>query len=402
MTDRPIRLLTFSTLYPNAANPSHGVFVENRLRHLLASGEVESRVVAPIPWAPVGLPLPEDYAKAAAAPRREVRHGIAVEHPRYLVVPKIGMNWTPASLLRAGRKAVRELSAAGYEFDLIDAHYFYPDGVAAARLAAELGKPFTITARGTDISLIPEFPGPRRMIVAAAAQADGIITVCAALKDGLVELGAAADKIRVLRNGVDLVTFRRGDRPAARAALRLEQPALLSVGHLIERKGHDLIITAMAELPGMLLLIAGDGPERAALQTLAESLGVADRVRFLGRLPHESLRDVYEAADILVLASSREGWANVLLEAMACGTPVVASNVWGTPEVVEAPEAGELMDQRTPAGVARGVRRLMARLPDRAATRAYAEQYSWDDTTKGQIDLFRSILDRRGIDEARR
>lgn len=397
MTERPIRLLTFSTLYPNAANASHGVFVENRLRHLIADGRVTSRVVAPVPWAPAGLPLPEDYAQAAAAPRTEVRHGITVDHPRYLVVPKIGMNWTPSSLLRAGRKAVRDLARQGYDFDVIDAHYFYPDGVAAARLAAELGKPLTITARGTDISLIPEFPAPRRMIVEAAAQADGIITVCAALKDGLVKLGAAPDKIRVLRNGVDLVTFRRGDRAAARAALGLDRPTLLSVGHLIERKGHDLIIRAMLELPEMVLLIAGEGPEGDVLRALARDLGVADRVRFLGRLPHEALRDVYEAADILVLASSREGWANVLLEAMACGTPVVASNVWGTPEVVEAPEAGELMDERSAAGVARGVRRLMARLPDRAMTRAYAEQYSWDDTTQGQIDLFRSILDRRMV-----
>lgn len=267
-------------------------------------------------------------------------------------------------------------------------------------MAADLGKPFTVTARGTDISLIPEFPKPRRMIVDAAAKADGIITVCAALKQGLVALGAAEDKICVLRNGVDLKMFRRGDRPAARQALGLDRPTLLSVGHLIERKGHDLVIRAMVDLPEMGLLIAGDGPEGEALQALARTAGVSDRVRFLGRLAHEALRDVYEAADILVLASSREGWANVLLEAMACGTPVVASNVWGTPEVVEAPEAGELMDERSPGGVARGVRRLLARMPERSATRAYAEQFSWDDTTEGQIELFRSILDRRRMRDA--
>lgn len=391
---RPLRLLTFTTLFPHQGNPTHGVFVENRLRHLLASGQVTARVIAPVPWVPPGVPLPEDYAKARAAPAAERRHGIEVAHPRYLVVPKVGMSLTPRTLLATARRAARRLMAEGYDFDLIDAHYFYPDGVAAAWLASELGKPLTITARGTDINLIPAYPGPRRMILEAAARADGIITVCRALKERLVELGATAEKIRVLRNGVDLAMFRPVDRAAARAALGLTRTTLVSIGHLIERKGHDLVIAALPDLPDVDLLIAGDGPEERKLRALADHLQVADRVRFLGRLAHDRLREVYEAADILVLASSREGWANVLLEAMACGTPVVASNVWGTPEVIEAPEAGELMDERSPAGVARGVRRLLARLPDRRATRAYAEQFSWDDTTQGQLDLFRSILSR--------
>ncbi|WP_119418799.1 glycosyltransferase [Desertibaculum subflavum] len=396
---RPLRLLTFSTLFPHAGDPTHGVFVENRLRHLLASGQATARVVAPVPWVPPMMPpwvpLPPEYTKARLAPAAERRHGIEVVHPRYLVVPKLGMRLTPHTLYRAAHRTVRRLMAGGWEFDLIDAHYFYPDGVAAAWLADELGKPLTITARGTDINLIPAYPGPRRLIVEAAARADGIITVCRALKDRLVELGAAPDKIRVLRNGVDLAMFRPADRAAARAALGLRRTALVSVGHLIERKGHDLVIAALPELPDTDLLIAGDGPEERSLRAQAERLQVADRVRFLGRLAHRQLREVYEAADLLVLASSREGWANVLLEAMACGTPVLASNVWGTPEVIEAPEAGELMDERSAAGVARGVRRLLARLPDRRATRAYAEQFSWDDTTQGQLDLFRSILARQ-------
>ncbi len=387
-----MKLLTFSTLYPSSAQPQHGVFVENRLRRLVASGGATSRVVAPVPWVPPLLRQHPRYAALAQVPRREERHGLAVEHPPYVVIPKFGMTIAPWLLYRAARPVVRRLLDEGYDFDLLDAHYFYPDGVAAAWLARDFGKPLTITGRGTDLNLIPEHRLPRAMILRAAASADGLITVCQALKDRLVELGVAAERVTVLRNGVDLDLFRPGDRAAARTRLGLAAPTLLSVGHLIERKGHHLVIEALRQLPAMTLLIAGDGPERSALEGLSQRLGVADRVRFLGAVAHAALPEIYGAADILVLASSREGWANVLLEAMACGTPVVATRVWGTPEVVARPEAGELAEKRSADGLVAAVHRLLARLPDRALTRAYAEGFGWDETTAGQLSLFRAIL----------
>ena len=220
-----------------------------------------------------------------------------------------------------------------------------------------------ITARGTDLNLIPRYNLPRRMIQWAAGHAAGMITVCKALKDTLVDLGVAPQRIEVLRNGVDLELFRPGARPERRAELGLRGRTLLSVGFLVPRKAHDLAIAALPMLPDTDLLIAGEGPEEASLKALAARLGVAERVRFLGALPQARLRDYYGAADALVLASSREGWANVLLESMACGTPVVASNVWGTPEVVAAPEAGVLMAERTPQALAQAVRRCSPAIP---------------------------------------
>jgi glycosyltransferase involved in cell wall biosynthesis len=163
---------------------------------------------------------------------------------------------------------------------------------------------------------------------------------------------------------------------------------LISVGHLIERKAHDLVVAAMGMLPQCTLLVIGEGPEKSALEAQVAGLGLANRVRIVGAVPHERLRDYYVAADALVLASSREGWPNVLLEAMACGTPTVASNIWGNPEVVATPEAGRLMAERSAAGVADAVQQLFARLPDRAATRRYAERYGWDETSAGQISIF--------------
>lgn len=388
----PLRVLTFSTLYPNAARPQHGIFVENRLRHLVASGAVSATVLAPSPWFPASHRLFGDYARFAKVPRREIRHGLDVFHPRYVVLPKIGMSIAPLLLYLSARSAVRELLAAGRRFDLIDAHYFYPDGVAAALLGRTFGIPVCITSRGADLNQIASYAVPCRQIRWAARRAAGLITVCQALKDRLIALGAEADKIRVLRNGVDLAQFKPVDRVAARRAFAVTGPTLVSVGALIPRKGHDLVIRALGDLPDVSLLIAGQGSERHNLENLAAQLGLTQRVRFVGQVAHEQLTPLYNAADVSVLASSSEGWANVLLEAMACGTPVAATNVSGTPEVVAAPEAGVLIEKRTPQAVASAIRRLLAAPPDRARTRAYAEQFSWDATTAGQIELFRQIL----------
>jgi len=386
-----LRILTFSTLFPNAAQPVNGVFVENRLCHLVASGMVEARVIAPVPWFPSTHPRFNAWAKFAAAPRHEVRHGIEIWHPRYPVIPKVGMSVAPALLYAWTRGLVRRL-AREWEFDLIDAHYFYPDGVAAALLARMLNKKLVITARGTDLNLIPRYALPRHQIRWAAARADGVITVCEALRQALLALGTPGSKVHTLRNGVDLVGFQPRDRTKALMALKQDGKVLVSVGLLIERKGHHLVIETLTRLPGLTLLIVGDGPDRAALEAQAREMGVADRVRFLGQVPHDQLPEIYSAADALVLASSREGWANVLLEAMACGTPVVATDVWGTREAVCAPEAGQLVAARTVDGLVEGIERLFRAPPDRAATRRYAEQFSWADTTQGQLDLFHTIL----------
>lgn len=392
-----ISILTVTTLFPNEVQRSHGIFVETRLRKLVESGQVSAHVLAPVPW----LPRHVAYGTLGPlwnVPRHTMRHGIAVEHPRYVVIPKVGMNITPYTLYRSLRAQLKLLLATGAKVDLIDAHYFYPDGVAAVWLAHEFDLPVVVTARGTDISLIPNHARPRRQIIAAALRADGLITVCQALKDGLVDLGIPAERITVLRNGVDLELFRPRNRSALRRTMHLEGLVLASVGHLIERKGHHHVVRALADLPGTTLLVAGDGPQRQALEALAGRLGVRDRVRFLGVLDQSALCDVYNCADILVLASSREGWANVLLEGMACGTPVVASAVWGTPEVVASPAAGLLMPSLDHQGVAAAVTQLRKAPPNRADTRHYAEGFDWQSTTDGQIRLFRDILARRKLE----
>ncbi|NML14412.1 glycosyltransferase family 4 protein [Azohydromonas caseinilytica] len=393
---RPIRTLLFSTLFPSSTRPVHGIFVETRLRELLKSGAVQTKVVAPVPWFPFRHPRFGDYARMAATPERETRHGIEVLHPRYPLLPKVGMSTAPLLLALAALPAVRKLQAEGFDFDVIDAHYYYPDGVAAAMLARWVGKPLSITARGTDLNLIPAHALPRAMMRWAAQRADASIGVCAALMDVLRGWGIDGKRLHVMRNGVDLERFRPLPQAQMRAELGLQgAPLLLSVGHLVERKGHHVAIDAMPTLLAThaqaRLVIVGDGVERERLKAQARTLGVHDSVTFAGGVPNEQLLRWYSAADALILASSREGWANVLLEAMACGTPVVATRIWGTPEVVTPESGGVLFEPREGCALAAAVQQLLRAAPSREQVRRYAEGFSWQQTTQAQLDLFRRL-----------
>lgn len=392
MGNHILRILTFTTLYPSEARPMHGIFVETRLRKLVESGAVSARVAAPCPWFPSASPRFGAYAAFARTPRRETRYGIEIDHPRYPLLPKIGMSSAPLGIFAALLPLLRRQIRDGGDFDLIDAHFFYPDGVAAVLLGKALNRPVVVTARGSDLNLFPAYAVPRRWIRWAARHAAGLVTVSAGLKQRLVALGTPPDRVRVLRNGVDLAMFRPpADREAVRRVFGFAHPTLLAVGNLVPLKRHALIVEALAYLPGVDLAIAGEGPERPRIEALVRRLGLADRVRLLGRLPQERLPGLYGAANLLVHPSLSEGWPNVLLESMACGTPVAATNFDSVGEIVGAPEAGGIVADATPSGLAASVAALLAAAPAREATRRYAEGFDWQITTDGQIALFHQI-----------
>lgn len=386
-----MKILVLSSLFPNDVQRRHGIFIEHRVAHVAAPGD-SVRVVAPVPWFPFRHARFGRYADHARVPRHAERRGLAVDYPRYPVVPRIGMAVAPA-LMAAGLRRTLARIRTRFDYDVIDSYYLYPDGVAAAALAAAADRPFVMSALGTDVSLIPQWPRPRRLILDAVERAAAVTTVAAALRDELVALGAPREKLHVVEHGVDLALFAP---PTDRAALRrhhgLEGPTALSVGHLIDRKGHDIAIRAIAALPGVRLLIAGDGPRDAALRSLAQEVGVADRVRFLGHVEQADLPALYGAADVTLSCSDREGIANVLLESIACGTPLVATPVWGSPEVVKVPEAGLLAAARTDEAIAAAIARLLAAPPDRADTRRYAERYDWRETGRQHRALLEQAI----------
>lgn len=365
----------------------------------MESGQINSRVVAPVPWFPFQHARFGRYGVLASVPRAEMRHGIDVLHPRYPVIPKVGMNLAPTLLAHGVTRVLRRIIAQGYDFDLIDAHYFYPDGVAAAMVGRALGKPVVVTCRGDDVLTFPRYRVPRRLILNAAQQVAALVTVSAGLKNELLSLGVPEQRITVLRNGVDLELFRPVQRDAVRQKLKMTRPTLLSVGHLIERKGHHLAVDALQDLPDHNLIIIGEaGPEPGImdveLKRQVQRLGLADRVRFVDNISQDTLREYYGAADALVLATAREGMPNVMLEALACGTPVVATRVGGIPEIITRPEAGVLMAERSADAVVTAVKQLFDQYPRREETRRYAETLGWEETTQGQLTLFQQILNK--------
>lgn len=394
-----LRVLVFSSLFPSTARPRHGIFVETRLAQLKRECDVDARVIAPVPWFPSQLPMFGEYARFAATPRHAVRAGgVPVSHPRYLMLPRVGMAMQPASMARAAAGDLRALRAEGWMPDLIDAHYFYPDGVAAAQLAEQLNVPFVITARGSDINLIAQLPGPRQRIVQAASRAAAVIAVSTPLKQALVDLGVDESKVVVLRNGVDTELFHLEDRAASRARLGLpaQGPLALCVGNLVPEKGQALAIEALQHVPGLKLAVVGEGPSRAELEQLATRLGLRSRVCFLSNMPQHELRHAYAAANVLLLTSTREGWPNVLLEAMACGTPVVAADVGAVREMLTVPEAGRVAKGRDPQAFAHEIAALLQTAPEPDAVRQHALGFDWASISRGQLDVFaRAVAEHR-------
>ena len=301
------------------------------------------------------------------------------------------MSMSPLLLALGSYKAIRKIIKEGYEFETLDAHYFYPDGVAACLLSKIFNKNLVITARGSDINYLPNFVMPRKLILWAGKNCNTIITVSKALKEKLKRLGTDEGKIKVLRNGVNLNVFKPRDRAEIFHPVIKTKRCLLSAGNLIESKGHHIAIEALQHLADCTLIILGTGIYESKLKKLCNDLQLTDRVIFTGEVRHEEMLNYYNLADILVLASSREGMANVILESIACGTPVVAYDTGGASEIIINETSGQLVKTRKTMQFVNAINKLLGRLPNRSKVRNYAQNFSWDHTTDGQIKVFSNI-----------
>ena len=374
-----LRVLTLSTLYPDETRPSFGPFVELQTRGLAGHHDVELQVIAPRGIPPLGRFHPH-YRALAKLPYWELRNAVPVSRPIFTHLPGPGARHDARRLGKALIETFEDHFST-FPVDVIDAEFFWPDGPAAIELGRALGVPVSIKARGADIHFWGrDNHATRAQVVAAGQAADGMLAVSAALKADMVTLGMPEDRITVHYTGIDRTRFHVRDRAAAKAALGVDGPLLVSVGNLIARKGHALVIEAMAQLPEAQLVIIGKGEEQAAFAALAARLGVAARVRFLGSQPHDVIADWLAAADAMVLMSKSEGLANAWIEALASGTPLVISDVGGAREVLNGPEVGCFADFNA-SSIAHAIQWVLARDLDRQAVAATVDRFSWDANT---------------------
>jgi glycosyltransferase involved in cell wall biosynthesis len=390
---RPLRVLSLATLYPHDGAPNFGVFVARQMEAVAGRGDVELTMISGRGLPPFPLSLHPRYRALAALPEAEERGGVAVRRPRFRVISGIG-RFNAGALARAVLPLARRLHDER-PFDLIDAQFFYPDGPAAVRIGAALGLPVSIKARGADIHHwgMRDDTGPQ--VLAAGRAAAGLLAVSQGLADDMAALGMPAERIAVHRTGLDRGVFRPLDRAECRVRLGLpaDAPVLACVGALIERKGQRFAIDALGALPGAVLVLAGAGPDEAALRAQAERLGLADRVRLLGAVPHGELPVALSAADVFVLPSASEGLANAWVEALACGTPVVTTPIAGARELLTDAAYGRFAG-RNGAEIAAAVSALLADPPARDAVLRGAEGFSWDANAAALVAHWRRLAER--------
>ncbi len=377
-----MKLLVLSSTYPSRTNPTLGIFVHERVRHV--AQHVETLVVAPVPWFPANA-LIRGLA-VAGTPTAEIRDGLTVYHPRFFCPPLVGKTLDAALYAASLAPFLRRLRRR-FPFDFIDTHFTFPDGVAAAWLGRLFRCPVAITVRGSHDLRHASFQLRRRQIGFALRTAARVIVVSRSLGAFAANLGVNPDRIHVISNGVDSTRFFPSDRAEARRRLDLptDGVVLLGVGTLTESKGHRRVIELLPELlpvrPKLLYVAIGNETRglgnRRELETVARRLRVEAHVRILGPRSQEEVRTWMAAADLFCLATRSEGWCNAIAEALACGLPVVTTDVGGNSEIVRHGHDGLLVPfwDRARFGAA-----ILAALDvpwDREAIAARAARRSW-------------------------
>lgn len=388
-----LRVLTLATLFPDAVRPNFGVFVERQTLGLAALDDVAVHVVAPLGLPPFPLSLHSGYRALSALPVREVWKGLSVDRPRFLNIPATQGRFHVAALVRRLVPHLTRLRHS-FPFDVIDAEFFFPDGPAAIELGKGLGVPVSIKARGADIHHWGHAPATARQVRAAGQAADGLLAVSRSMADDIAAAGIERP-VRVHRTGIDRSRFGTTDRASARERLGITGPLVVSLGALIPRKGQRIVLDAVAALPGVGLWIVGGGPDHAALAARIAELGLQDRVKLCGAMPHGDLPDLLAAADVMALASSSEGLANAWVEALASGTPIIIPDAGAAREVVTVPAAGRIV-AREASAFATGIAAILSQPVDPDATRAVVDAFSWErNATELRAHLMGLVAARR-------
>lgn len=396
-----MRILMLSHMYPSAVNRTAGIFVHEQVRALRDLGH-DVRVISPTGWAPPGLAR---WGRHREVPGVERVDGVPVLHPRKLTLPRALLGTRNAeAMLLAVRGPMRRIRDR-WPYDVVHAHMLVPDGWAAACMGAELEVPVVATAHRADVLDVPaRGPAARDQVARAIDAIDRTVTVSHAIREAAEALGRPRRPVAVVPNGADDRVFTPRSTAEARAhlGLALDGPVISYVGKLVPRKGVDVLVEAMGILArrpsgAPTLLAAGIGEMRPQLERRAAELGVAERIRFVGKVAHDDVAWWMAAGDVFVLPSFSEGLPTVVCEAMNCGRATVATAVDGTPEIVRDGETGLLVPPRDAAALAAALARVLdepglaARMGERALDIGRAE-YTWRANAGRMTEIYAELV----------
>lgn len=392
-----LRLLTLSTVYPNPDQPGKGRFVHERIRHMASGADIT--VLAPVPFF--------DYQR-----RHKTKRGVPdtqdgrlpILRPRWIYPPLIG-GINPLWLFLRLIWPMRQLRRS-FRYQVIDSHFAFPDGCAAALLAWLFRCPFTVTLRGSEV-LHAKYPLRRYGMGAALRRADRVIAVSERLRQFAIGLGVKPEHVKTIPNGVDTTRFFVRDQTESRRqhGIPLDRKMILSAGHLIELKGHHRIIQALSGIRNQgtdaeLVIAGGGGDVKSFEQEIHRTVsdcGLQQHVRFMGEVPQQTLAELMAAADVFCLASSREGWPNVVNESLACGLPVVATDVGAIPEMIASGQNGIVVPPGDVPALESALEEALHRDWDRAAIATWGQSRSWEQVAKDVLHEMDLILTENGL-----
>ena len=381
-----MNVLTITTLYPNALEPRHGIFIKNRFLALDKLEGFNRKVIAPVPHCPPLRKIFKKYQRYENLPEYDDQNGIDVYHPKYMTLPGGYLIDNAESMAKAAEETIEQIYKDDNSFDLVDGQFLYPDGVAASLVAKAHKKPLILTARGSDVNYWMEDKKAREKILQAIDYATKVICVSRALKETLLSYGVKDSKLAVIYNGVDPKCFN------TKAKINpLREKYFLTVGNLVPLKGHHITLNTFFEMPKKRLIMVGNGEQRRDLKKQAKELGIHGRVQMIKHLDQEKLAEFYAGATATILMSSMEGMPNIVLESLAVGTPVVATNVGGIPEVINK-ENGILLKDRNEYDLLKALEKVQEINWDRGKIAKTVKDFRWEDVAKKQFLIYSEAI----------
>jgi teichuronic acid biosynthesis glycosyltransferase TuaC len=390
-----MKILIITNLFPNSKEPTRGMYNKQMIAELSKRCSLE--VIAPIPWYPLrGLTL--EGKNSRNVPMQELMEGIKVYHPRYLMVPVIGRFLSGVLFYLSLLPKVKKVSK-GFDFDLIFALWVYPDGFGSILLGKSFNKPVVVEALGTDINLYSELFLRKKLISWSLKKCEKVFAVSGALRDKILKLGVDENAVKVVLNGIDRNMFKPLDKFECRNELKLvrDKKIILFIGNLVPVKGIEYLIKAFHKIGGTdhILVLVGDGFLEEELKSQALRLGISEKVYFAGKQSHPEIPIWLNACDVFCLPSLNEGCPNVVLEALACGTPVVASSVGGIPEMIKTECEGILVDPGDSAQLYLGLKKALDENSGLSGYNKTKYQRTWSDVAADVFNELQEVLKKR-------